>query len=255
MHREGEEACHYAAAQLKELAQYLPLAKLPPHGVKEEGKLPDILRKMMGAVRTCQDPTLTSMAAVAGTFADMIADFLQEKGATKAMVSNGGDLAIRLASEVSAQVGIVSDLDDKSFSHVIRIRGEGEIKGIATSGFGGRSFTKGIASAVVSFGRNCREADAAATLIGNHTFSPDPAIRQVCAELLDPDTDIRGHLVTLSVGELDPATPGKALAHGMAKAEELMAMGAIIGAAVFVGGQSAVLPEYLAKEILAVDKK
>ncbi|MEL7566684.1 MAG: FAD:protein FMN transferase [Dehalobacterium sp.] len=252
MHYEMEAACEYAAAQLKELAACLPLAKLPPEKVKGVKKLPDALFKMMGAVEKCGDSSLTSMAAVAGTFADMIADFLTEKGATKVMVSNGGDLALRLADGEFVKVGIVSDINQKSFSHMIKITAQSEIRGVATSGFGGRSFTKGIASAAVAFGGNCREADAAATLIGNHCFSPDPAIRQVPAETLDPDTDIKGHMVTLSIGELSPDTTGRAIKNGITKAIELMEQKVIIGAAIFVQEESAVLPEQLAKEIQLV---
>lgn len=254
LHQEIEEACHRAGDQLKELVNYLSLAKLPPEEVKNTEKLPDILMKMMSAVQKCGDPTLTSMAAVAGTFADFMADFLEKKGATKVMVSNGGDIALRLTEGESIKVGIVSDIDAKSFSHTITINGESKIRGIATSGFGGRSFTKGIASAVAAFGENCREADAAATLIGNYCFSPDAGIIQVPAEFLDPDTDIPGHMVTMSMGDIDPATPGKALANGMGKVNELIEAQAIIGAAVFVKEQSAVLPEFLAKEIHLTNK-
>jgi ApbE superfamily uncharacterized protein (UPF0280 family) len=253
LHQEIEEACHRAADQLKELVTCLSLAKLPPGEVKNTRKLPDILMKMMGAVQKSGDPTLTSMAAVAGTFADIMADFLAEKGATKVMVSNGGDIALRLTEGESVKVGIVSDIDAKSFSHTITINGESRIRGIATSGYGGRSFTKGIASAVAVFGENSREADAAATLIGNYCLSPDPGIIQVPAESLDPDTDIPGHMVTMSVGDINPATPGKALAKGMEKANELIKTQVIIGAAIFIKGLSAVLPDYLVKEIQPIN--
>lgn len=255
MPQEMEEACAYAAEQLKELTDVLALAKLPPEKVKVTRGLPDILKDMMSAVSKCDDPTLTSMAAVAGTFSDRIADFLQEKGATKVMVSNGGDLAFRLKDNESVKVGIVSDIQDKSFSHVIQLGAASPIRGICTSGFGGRSFTKGIASAAVAFGRNCREADAAATLIGNHCYSTDPGIKLVRAEVIDPDTDIAGHEVTLAIGSLQPETPAKALANAMSKVSELIGKEAIIGAAVFVQGQSVFLPEYLGKEIHPVKEK
>lgn len=251
---EIEEACAYVEEQLKELVAYLPFARLTPDAVQETKNFPDILLKMMDAVKISGDPTLTSMATVAGTFSDKIADFLVEKGATKVMVSNGGDLAIRLSPGESTKVGIVSDINDQSFSHIITISEESPIRGIATSGFGGRSFTKGIASAAVAFGKNCREADAAATLIGNHCFSPDPSIIKIKAEELDPETDIKGHSVTLSVGDLLPGTIEKALDHGMSKVQELILNGTIFGAALFVGGKGNVLPEDFKQEIQAVRK-
>ncbi len=67
------------------------------------------------------------------------------------------------------------------------------------------SFTKGIATAAVVLGSNCRNADVCATLVGNHTFSPDPGIRQILAEEIDPAADIRGHLITAAIGQLAPA--------------------------------------------------
>lgn len=254
LEHELEEACAFAEEQLKELVAYLPFARLTPDAVKETKNFPDILLKMMDAVKKSGDCDLTSMATVAGTFSDKIADFLEGKGATKVMVSNGGDLAIRLGPGESTKVGIVSDINDQSFSHVIAIKEDSSIRGIATSGFGGRSFTKGIASAAVAFGRNCREADAAATLIANHCFSPDPGIIQIRAEELDPETDIKGHLVTLSLGELLPETVDKALENGMKKVQELMMNETIHGAAFFVGGKSCVLPEDIKQEIQAVRK-
>lgn len=249
LHHEIEEACQLAREQLKELADCLFLAKLPPEEVKEVKKLPDILLKMMGAVKNCGDSTLTSMAAVAGTFADHMADFLVEKGATKVMVSNGGDIALRLQQGERTRVGIVSDLSTGTYSHTLDLTADDGIGGIATSGFGGRSFTKGIASAAVVFGENCRIADAAATLVANHTFSPDPEISLAMAEEYDPDTDIKGHLVTISVGELKPDTRAKALANGVKKARELIALKSIQGAALFVGPQMEIIPDCLSARI------
>lgn len=254
LEHEIEESCAYAEEQLKELVAFLPFARLTPDGVQERKNFPDILLKMMTAVEKSEDFDLTAMATVAGTFSDKIADFLVEKGATKVMVSNGGDLAIRLGLGESTKVGIVSDINDQSFSHVITVGEESPIRGIATSGFGGRSFTKGIASAAVAFGKNCREADAAATLIANHCYSPDPGIVQIRAEELDPETDIKGHLVTLSVGELLPGTIDQALENGMKKAHKLILNGTILGAALFVGGKGSVLPESFKQEIQVVRK-
>jgi len=251
---ELQDACQYASDQLKELAACLSIAKLPPGEIKEKKLLPDILLKMIDAVKICGDQTLTSMAAVAGTFADVVADFLVAKGATKVIVNNGGDIAIRMSEGESTRVGIVSDLAVGTYSHVMELTAADGIGGIATSGIGGRSFTKGIASAAVAFGPNCRMADASATLIGNHTFSPDPAIKLAPAEELDPDTDIKGHLVTVSIGELNRETAEKALANGVRKAQELMGLNIIQGAAVFICPHMAVVPNHLRVKILPHNK-
>ena len=51
----------------------------------------------------------------------------------------------------------------------------------------------------------------------SYLFSPDPEIKQVRAEELDPDTDIYGHLVTAALGKLQPKTWQQALLNGLAK--------------------------------------
>lgn len=250
--KEVEEACKHAAGQLEELAACLSVAKLPVAQIKEERLLPDVLKKMLKSAKSCGDNTFTPMSAVAGTFADAVADFISEKGATKVIVNNGGDIALRLAEGELTRVGIVSDINQNSFSHVLAVSAELGIGGIATSGFGGRSFTKGIASAAVAFGKNCSIADAAATLIANCTYSHDNEIKQLPAEIIDPDTDIAGHLVTLSIGALDPQTPINALEKGIAKAKELVAREVILGAAIFLQEKNRIYPDWLVKKISVI---
>ena len=254
LQNELEAAAAHGTAQLRELASFLPVAKLPPGEIRGLAALPEILLAMIQAVRSCGDPTLTPMAAVAGTFADFMADFLVAQGATKVMVSNGGDIALRLLPGERTRVGIVSDLHTGTCSHTLDVEAADGIGGIATSGFGGRSFSKGIASAAVVLGRTCRIADAAATLVANHTISPDPGITQILAEKLDPETDIAGHWVTASVGSLLPDTREKALENGREKARELFDQQMILGAAIFVGENWAVVPEKMTARFLLRQK-
>lgn len=245
MHKEVEKTAGYVEKLLAEVAAFLKIAKLPVGKVKNDKKLPVVLQRMVQAVRCCGDSTFTPMAAVAGSFADTVADYLQEKGATKVIVNNGGDIALRLEKGERIKVGIVSSLKSGAQSHSIEIDHASNIGGIATSGLGGRSLTRGIASAAIALGVNCRQADACATLIGNFTYSHDPAIKQVTAEKIDPDTDIPGLFVTLDVGKLLKETPKKALDNGISKAKELCRKQIIKGAIIFVDGQMAVEPEGL----------
>jgi hypothetical protein len=242
LRKEMEEAAGYAKELLAQLVKVLPVAKLPVGEVKEEKGLPLILRWMVEAVKSCNDESLTPMAAVAGSFSDAVADYLVKRGATKVIVNNGGDIALRLAAGESTKVGIASSIESAAFTHILEVNSADKIGGIATSGLGGRSFTKGIASAAVALGLNSRLADACATLIGNHTYCPDPGIKQVLAQELDPDTDIPGHLVTFSVGNLEPDTRKKALKNGIAKAREFIDRGIITGAIVFVGQEMECVP-------------
>lgn len=242
---ELQQAGEYAQELLAQVAANLVLAKLPHGQIRKVEALPPILRNMVEAVQMTGDPSLTSMAAVAGSLADAVADYLAARGATKVLVNNGGDIALRLAAGESTKVGIASEINAPTFTHILSVDYTSQIRGITTSGLGGRSFTKGIATAAVALGANSRLADACATLIGNHTYSPDPEIIQVLAEEIDPDTDIAGHLVTSKVGRLEASTQQKALSNGMAKARELIEQKVIIGAVVFIGQNMACEPESL----------
>jgi ApbE superfamily uncharacterized protein (UPF0280 family) len=249
------DAAMYAKYLLAELAPCLRVAKLPAGEIKQCPTSPEVLAMMIDAVKRCPDPSLTPMAAVAGSIADKVADFLVQRGATKVMINNGGDIALRLAEGESVKVGITSDLNSRAVSHIIEVESVSQVGGIATSGLGGRGFTKGIASAVVVLGVNCRLADACATLVANHTFSPDPEIKQVRAEKLDPDTDICGHLVTAALGRLQPKTWQQALHNGLTQAREVVEQGIIYGAVIFAGGQLAAVPERLLSRVLPVSDK
>jgi ApbE superfamily uncharacterized protein (UPF0280 family) len=249
MDRGWDEVSGYVERLLAELSPVLPVAKLPVRKIGSEESLPAILVDMIKAVRRCDDASLTPMAAVAGAFADAVADFLRERGATRVIVNNGGDIALRLNPDEQVRVGIVSSIGANCHSHVLQLDSRSGIEGIATSGFGGRSFTKGIATAAAVLGHNCREADACATLVGNHTFSPDPAIRQALAEDLDPGTDLRGHLITVSIGDLAPETGVRALTNGIDKARELIEKGLILGAIIFVGEIMEVAPDCLKQQV------
>lgn len=249
------DAAGYAKDLLAELATCLKVAKLPAGEIKQCPASTAVLAMMIDAVKRCPDPSLTPMAAVAGSIADSVADLLVQRGATRVIVNNGGDIALRLAEGESVKVGITSDLNSRFISHMIEVDSASKVEGIATSGWGGRGFTKGIASAAVVLGVNCRLADACATLVANHTFCPDPEIKQVRAEELDPDTDLCGHLVTAALGRLQPKTWQQALHNGLAQAREVVEQGLIYGAIIFAGGQLAAVPEGLLSRVLPVSDK
>lgn len=243
---ELQEAAGYAINILQELAEVLYLAKdvrtLTHPGLAE---LPLPLRLMVEAVLAAGDPTLTPMAAVAGTFSDLIADRLAAQGAAKVLINNGGDIAIRLFGEEKTKVGLTPSITAPSFTHLIHLEAKAGIGGIATSGFGGRSLTKGIASAVTVLADTSRAADACATLIANHCYAEDPGIIRWPAEKLDPNTDIAGHLVTVRIEELKPETKIQALSNGLTKARELIDQGVIRGGVIFLDNQVAMIPDNL----------
>jgi ApbE superfamily uncharacterized protein (UPF0280 family) len=108
--------------------------------------------------------------------------------------------------------------------------------GVATSGLGGRSLTRGIASAVTVLADCASIADAAATAIANACFAPDECIVQFPAEQIDPATDIAGIPITVGVGPLSAEIRRAAVQSALNKAERLTLNGVIEGAMVAVGG-------------------
>ncbi len=197
--------------------------------------------KMVESVQATGAPDLTPMAAVAGTIADGVADFLFSRGMTKVIVNNGGDIAIRLMAPNSVRVGLREKVESEAFTRVVSLApspgSESASFGIATSGLGGRSLTCGIASAVTVIARTASKADAAATAVANASFVDCPGVVRQPAETVDPQTDIPGVLVTVQLKSLDHKTRMEAISGSLALAEELVKRGTILGAMVAVDGE------------------
>ncbi|MEJ2219670.1 MAG: hypothetical protein P8X80_02545 [Desulfobacterales bacterium] len=188
--------------------------------------------RMIESVRAIGDMDLTPMAAVAGTIADAVADWIFNRGPTKVLVDNGGDIAVRLAAGESATVGIRPRVECFDISHIARLDDRRSSWGVTTSGLGGRSFTRGIASAVTVIAENASIADAAATAIANACVVEDPGIVQLPAEQVDPRTDLKGVNVTTEVGALSHGKKIQAVKTALAKAEMLCRREAIVGAVI-----------------------
>jgi len=197
--------------------------------------------KMLESVQSVGDTALTPMAAVAGTIADGVADFLFSRGMTKVIVNNGGDIAVRLMAPNSVRVGLREDVETEVISRVISLMPSSENArasfGIATSGLGGRSLTCGIASAATVIAKTASLADAAATAVANASFVDHPGVVRQPAETIDPQTDIPGIPITVQVQGLDPETRMGAILRSLSLAEKLVNQGTILGAMVAVDGE------------------
>ena len=249
MPEELAAAARYSMELLAGFSAFLPQAKTTNTcRLKDLSHLPVSLQYMVEAVFAAGDDSLTPMAAVAGSFADLTADWLVAYGATKAIVNNGGDIAIRLLGSEKTKIGIMPSIGATQFTHTLELSAQDGIGGVATSGLGGRSFTKGIASSVTVLAREARFADSCATLIANHCNTEDPGILRRPAEELDPDTDIRGHLVTVAVQALAAEKKRLALENGLAKAQELFNQGVIKGAVLFVDEWTGAVPAGLCRK-------
>lgn len=202
-----------------------------------EAAYPPVVRRMITAVLATGDKSLTPLAAVAGAVSDEVADFIfQEAGVSKAVVNNGGDIAIRLRDDEVATVGINLDYSKATVSGILTLREEAS--GVATSGFGGRSFTKGIASAAVVWAHSASLADALATILGNATNVDDQAIQRRLAEEIYPGTDIPGHWVTTAVGDISETKVEEALENGTTMVRKLRQQGLVFEALLALKGRA-----------------
>ena len=187
-----------------------------------------VARRMAAAVWPYRGVYITPMAAVAGAVADeMLQALVKGRALDKAYVNDGGDIALHLAPGHELRAGIFVE----SLDGVVRLSYEQPVRGIATSGWRGRSFSLGIADAVTALAGNAAAADAAATMIANAVNIEHPAIERRPARDLDPDSDLGELRVTTGVGALPASAVARALNSGAIEARRLRLMGLIEGAA------------------------
>jgi hypothetical protein len=123
-----------------------------------------------------------------------------------------------------------------SFDGVARLAWDRPVRGVATSGRGGRSFSLGIADSATVLAATAAAADAAATLIANAVNTHHPSIERRPACELDPDSDLLDLPVTVAVGALPTALVEEALNRGAVEARRLRLCGLIEGAALSLQG-------------------
>lgn len=235
-----DAACDRFATLLDELCVELPLLRRPmtmesaaPHG--------PVARRMAAVARLYADKHfITPMVAVAGAGAEAILDAMTAAAAlTRAYVNNGGDIALHLGAGTRFEIGMVDRPDHPHLFGKLIVTPEDNVRGIATSGHHGRSFSLGIADAVTVLAADAPTADAAATMIANAVDLPGhPAIIRAPAEALQPDSDLGPHLVTRSVGALSAPEVARALARGERFAEHLLELGRIRAAALHLAGET-----------------
>jgi ApbE superfamily uncharacterized protein (UPF0280 family) len=235
-------AAREGVVQLARAAAWLKVIRMPPAAVETDPSYPPVVNAMIAAVKATGDPQLTPLAAVAGTIAGFCAEKAREEGADWVVVNNGGDLALVVPPGGRIRVGVWEDLNRTGVGRVLEITHASEITGVATSGFGGRSFTLGIAGAATVLARTPGIADACATVVGNAVNVDHPAIVRVPAASIDPDTDIPDLLVTREIGDLPPDAVAAALQNGLAKARELYEKNLIAGALISLRGRSVHYP-------------
>jgi len=233
VHRAYEAAVRRFVGVLDELCSELPLlrSQAVTGGLWPKGK---IARRMATAVAPYAERTfITPMAAVAGAVAEeILVTMTAAAELAKAYVNDGGDIALHLAPGERFVIGMVERPERRSLFGTATVSSDEPIRGIATSGWRGRSFSLGIADAVTVLAENAARADAAATIIANAVDLPgNPKVVRTPACSLAPDSDLGELLVTQGVGELSAEEADCALRAGMVVAEELVAEGLIHSAA------------------------
>ena len=186
---------------------------------------------MVAAVSPHRDVFVTPMAAVAGSVADEVMDALVAgRDLNKAYINNSGDIAVHLTPGETLRLGIVGELFRPTIDGTAELTFEEPVRGVATSGWRGRSLSFGVADAVTVLAKNAAAADVAATLIANAVNVDHPAIERAPARDMDDQSDLGDRLVTVGVGDLDHATVDAALAAGYATAKRMEGAGLIAGA-------------------------
>lgn len=201
-----------------------------------------VARRMVTAAGCFPEVFLTPMAAVAGAVADEMIQCFRVQGVERAYVNNGGDIALHLTPATRYEVGIASALGAYGSQRAptpvaLEIGAEEGIRGIATSGWRGRSFSLGIADGVTVGAGNAALADAAATLVANAVNIDSPAVARAPANSLKDDTDLGGRLITVSVGPLRDEEVAAALDNGVRAARGWCARGLIRFAVLVLQGQ------------------
>mgnify|MGYP002632554438 CR=1 FL=1 len=236
LHAEGPgaaeaEACAIArfTGLLAEIASELPALR----SANSEPLFGSVARAMATATAPFRPAFITPMAAVAGAVADAIlAAMLEGGGLSRAYVNNGGDIALHLAPGQSYSIAIAArdGAPDR-----ITLNARDGIRGIATSGWRGRSQSLGIADTVTVLAPNAAMADAAATMIANAVDLPGhPAITRRPACEIKADSDLGQRPVTVAVGALTAPERGAALDLGAETAQVFLSRGLIAGAAIFL---------------------
>jgi hypothetical protein len=256
------QAAYEAAAQrfpaiLDELCAELTLLRSAWRDDSEPPQGP-IARRMAQAVAPyARHNFITPMAAVAGAVAEEILYAITNAAQLdRAYVNNGGDIALHLSCGERYKIGMVERPDRLSLFGSFEISHSMPIRGVATSGWRGRSFSMGIADAVTVLAETAAMADAAATIIANAVDLPGHRlIVRVPANEIAPDSDLGFRLVTRAVGNLSASEIATALDAGARVAEGLLATGLIVAAALNLHHETRVVSDLALQKTMDISSR
>lgn len=218
-------------------------AELPGLRVENAVLTGRIATVMADAVSPFRPAFITPMAAVAGAVAEAVLAEIAVPGIRRAYVNNGGDIAVYLTDGTSLTCAIAGT------GGQVLLRASDPSRGVATSGWRGRSWSFGIADSVTVIAKTASMADAAATMIANAVDLPNhPAITRRAASDLQADSDLGPRKVTVQVGDLTPGDVACALNRGAEAAHTYLARGLIDSAALFLQSDIRILGAISMKE-------
>ena len=248
-------ASHRFSTVLDELVAELDLLKQP-----WSADLPDpkggIAQKMCFAVRG-SNIFVTPMAAVAGAVAEEILEAMLFEAKKlgpcleeiqRMYVNNGGDIAFWLNAGESFSIGVVDNPGIPELNARVSLAYESPVRGIATSGWRGRSLSLGIADAVTVLAGSAATADAAATLIANDVNVDYPGILKRPASEVKDESDLGMLPVTVDVPPLPVDQISEALKRGAKTAGNFIRTGKIEAAYLSLQKQTLVVENNLKKE-------
>jgi ApbE superfamily uncharacterized protein (UPF0280 family) len=257
-----ERAWTRFSSVLSELVAELPALRAP---VGADCPLQGVVaRRMWTACAPYRAGFITPMAAVAGSVAQEILSCYAQHNIERAWVNNGGDIALHLAPGRCASVGVVSDIAMVSMERLRRglfvdgqlhIHSAMPVRGIATSGWRGRSQSMGIADSVTVLAATAAQADAAATIVANAVNVHDARISRMPAWLVRDDSDMGDLQVTVDVPVLPQAQVHTALQRGLQTAQALKAGGLLCFAFLTCQGQYAVTSGAVELEGMSQEKR
>lgn len=246
-----EAAWHRFETLLAELVSELPALRRPVR----DGTCPVegvVAQRMWRACFPFRDRFVTPMAAVAGSVAQELVSAYDRAGVTRAYVNNGGDIALHLTPGASFRVGLCADLARHlpradlpalPFDADFTVRADMPVRGVATSGWRGRSQSLGIADSVTVLAASAAEADAAATMVANAVDVADPRVVRMPAREVRDDSDLLDIPVTVDVPPLGSERVDEAIAAGLERARELARDGLLVNALIACQGRFASLAD------------
>ena len=240
---------------LVELVAEMDLLKQPWSADLQDPK-GGIAQKMCFAVRG-SDIFVTPMAAVAGAVADEVLEAMLYEAKNqdpcleeiqRMYVNNGGDIAFWLNAGESFSIGVVDNPGIPELNARVSLAYESPVRGIATSGWRGRSQSLGIADAVTVLAGSAAIADAAATLIANDVNVDYPGILKRPASEVKDESDLGMLPVTVDVPPLPVDQISEALKRGAQTAGNFIRTGKIEAAYLSLQKQTLVVENNLKKE-------